>query len=260
MKSFIVDAFCSQPFTGNPAAVVLQSRALDDTDMQRIAAEFNLSETAFLQPLDSAGEHWSLRWFTPLAEVNLCGHATLAAAHALWDQCQIDASCLRFDTRSGELQVSRCGELLSMNFPRCPTAEQPLSAWAESLGLPAVAAAVAGEDLLLELKDERAVRAYLPDMAAIAALPCRGLIVTAAGESVDVVSRFFAPSVGINEDPVTGSAHCALADYWSGKLGKSQLSAEQLSSRGGQLWLALQDDRVELRGRAHTVLSGDLHY
>lgn len=260
MKSFIVDAFCQGPFTGNPAAVVLQSRPLDDSDMQCIAAEFNLSETAFLRPLDAAGEHWSLRWFTPLAEVNLCGHATLAAAHALWDQCHIDAGALRFDTLSGQLQVVRHGDLLSMDFPRCRTAEQSLSAWAERLGAPAVAAAVAGEDLLLELADEAAVQAFVPDYGAIAALPCRGLIVTAAGASVDIVSRFFAPSVGINEDPVTGSAHCALADYWSAKLHKQQLSAAQLSLRGGQLWLSLDGERVELRGRARTVLSGELHY
>ncbi len=260
MKSFIVDAFCDQPFSGNPAAVVLQSRALTDVELQNIAAEFNLSETAFLQPLDAAGERWHLRWFTPQAEVALCGHATLASAHALWDQCQIEADTLVFDTLSGTLRVRRDGEQMEMDFPICTTRARPVEGWPRALSARAIAAAEAGEDLLLELPSEAAVREFVADIPAIAALPARGLIVTAAGDEVDIVSRFFAPAVGIDEDPVTGSAHCALAHYWQAKLGREVLRARQLSRRGGCVDIVVRGERVGLRGRALSVLAGELFY
>jgi predicted PhzF superfamily epimerase YddE/YHI9 len=258
MKSFIVDAFSDQPFSGNPAAVVLQNRQLDDENLQKIAAEFNLSETAFLQPLDSQGECWSLRWFTPKAEVSLCGHATLACAHALWEQCQISAETLRFDTLSGELRVQRCGDSLSMDFPLRVTQSCRFDSWPASLTGGAVAAATAGEDLLLELTDQRAVEKFTADSAAISALNVRGLIVTARGEQHDFVSRFFAPAVGVEEDPVTGSAHCALAHYWQQKLGRDSFNARQISARGGNVGIAIHGERVVLSGSARTVLAGEL--
>ncbi|MGB1456897.1 PhzF family phenazine biosynthesis protein [Spongiibacter marinus] len=258
MKSFIVDAFSDQPFSGNPAAVVLQNRQLDDEYLQKIAAEFNLSETAFLQPLDSQGECWSLRWFTPKAEVSLCGHATLACAHALWEQCQVGAETLRFDTLSGELRVQRRGDGMSMDFPLCVTQSCSYNSWPASLTSGAVAAATAGEDLLLELTDQRAVENFTADSAAISALNVRGLIVTARGEQHDFVSRFFAPAVGIEEDPVTGSAHCALAHYWQQKLGRDTFQARQISARGGNVGIAIHSERVVLSGSARTVLAGEL--
>jgi predicted PhzF superfamily epimerase YddE/YHI9 len=257
VKYFIVDAFGERAYTGNPAAICLASQSLDDAQMQLIAAEFNLSETAFLRPLDDEGANWGLRWFTPSNEVNLCGHATLAAAHALWQHCEIDADCLRFDTRSGELQVRREAGQMAMRFPRIETRVVE-GLWANNLG-DFSAAATAGEDLLIELADEAAVRDYQPDLAKIALLPSRGLIVTAPGEDdCDFVSRFFAPQFGIDEDPVTGSAHCALADYWSKKLGKTEFSARQVSRRGGELGVVLDGDVVILSGRAVSVMAGEL--
>lgn len=257
MKSFIVDAFSDAAFSGNPAAVVLQNRDLDDAVLQGIAAEFNLSETAFLRPQDSEGRRWGLRWFTPKAEVALCGHATLASAHALWEQCQLDAERLYFDTLSGQLIVSRSGDRLEMDFPLCTTEPCGLDGWPASVASRAIGAAKAGEDLLLELASEAELRDFVPDIEAIAALPARGLIVTAPGDQHDFVSRFFAPAVGVNEDPVTGSAHCALAHYWQGKLGREVFAARQISPRGGELSIVIKGQRVVLGGRAVTVLAGE---
>lgn len=258
MKSFIVDAFSDGPYSGNPAAVVLQNRDLDEATLQAIAAEFNLSETAFLRPQSSDGSHWSLRWFTPKAEVALCGHATLASAHALWQQCQIDAESLHFDTLSGELVVRRSGNDLTMDFPLCVTEPCALEGLPQTVASGAIGAATAGEDLLVELASEADLRAFCPDIGAIAKLKARGLIVTAVGDQHDFVSRFFAPAVGVEEDPVTGSAHCALAHYWQGKLGKDQCRARQISARGGEVATHIQGERVLLSGRATTVLAGEL--
>lgn len=265
MKYYLVDAFVTdRPFSGNPAAVCVVDSALSTSWMQSLASEFNLSETAYLEPL--AEGRWGLRWFTPQVEVDLCGHATLAAAHALWESGTSDLAQLEFTTRSGKLSVTRQSPGLAMSFPRIATAPiapaASLSAPAPSLSaiVPGLKHAVsAGDDLLVELADHDAVAGFVPDFAAIAALPCRGLIVTAAGEQCDVVSRFFAPGVGIDEDPVTGSAHCALADYWSPKLGKLRLTAMQLSRRGGAVEMTVSESRVELRGRAVTVASGTVN-
>lgn len=260
MNYYIVDAFSDRCFAGNPAAICLLTEQLTDAELQAIAAEFNLSETAFLQPLDSAGESWGLRWFTPTTEVRLCGHATLAAAHVLWRECEIDADDLGFHTLSGALQVQRKGECYQLRFPLITTRLDD-GLWAAGMAEGIVATATAGEDLLLELNSEQAVADFLPDLVRIAKLPARGLIVTAQAEDErDFVSRFFAPQSGIDEDPVTGSAHCALADYWAKKLGKSRFQAVQLSARGGELGVEIVEQKVLLQGAAVTVMAGQLRY
>ena len=257
MKYFIVDAFCKQKFSGNPAAVCLQEDAMSDAEMQLLAAEFNLSETAYLRLL--ADGRYSLRWFTPTTEVNLCGHASLAAAHVLWQQCALSATPLRFDTRSGELSASLLSDGIALTFPLIETKMLADTSQFASVANSFVAACTAGEDLLIELASAAEIQDFVPNLAAIAALPARGLIITAAadeGSEVDFVSRFFAPAAGINEDPVTGSAHCALAHYWSQKLGREVLLGRQLSARGGELGIAIQGDKVVLSGRAVTVMGG----
>jgi predicted PhzF superfamily epimerase YddE/YHI9 len=265
-QAFIVDAFTHGALRGNPAAIVVLERPVEAVWMQAAAAEFNLSETAFLLPTGEGPESWSLRWFTPTTEVNLCGHATLASAHVIWTHLQSRAEILGFQTRSGELQARRAetpdgGPAVALNFPRCSLEglgldQLPLA----SLQAPVVDARIAGEDLLLVLRDAESLRRYQPDMEVIASLPWRGVIMTAAhdGGDVDFVSRFFAPNVGVPEDPVTGSAHCALTAYWSEQLGKTELTAEQWSERGGRLYLSLQGERVQMIGQARTFLRGQL--
>ncbi|MBD2858004.1 PhzF family phenazine biosynthesis protein [Spongiibacter sp. KMU-158] len=260
MPYYIVDAFSDKPFAGNPAAICLQPAELNEAELQRIAAEFNLSETAFLRPLDEVGEHWSLRWFTPATEVKLCGHATLAAAHILWTECEIDAQQLRFETLSGQLCVRRLGVGYQLQFPLIETVSDQ-GDWAQGLAEEIRGTAVAGEDLLIELPTADQVKSFKAELLRIAQLPSRGLIVTAAGEAgVDFVSRFFAPQFGIDEDPVTGSAHCALAHYWSTKLGKSQFVAVQCSARGGELAVQIEGSLVLIAGNAVTVMAGQLYY
>jgi PhzF family phenazine biosynthesis protein len=263
MQTFhLVNAFSTEPFGGNPAAVL----PLDGLDwpatpwMQGVAAQFNLAETAFalLQPDGSYG----LRWLTPLDEVDLCGHATLATAHALWQTgaLAMDAEAC-FDTRSGRLTCSRLEDgRISMDFPALPVRPVPTPALAlKALGLKAASAFTDGTYLLLELADEAAVRALEPDFGLLSQLDAWGTIVTARGSGeVDFVSRFFAPRKGVPEDPVTGSAHCRLAPYWGAKLGKSRLEARQVSRRGGDLGLEWSGDRVRLLGRAVTIGHGDL--
>lgn len=257
---FVVDAFTDRPFAGNPAAVCLPPEPLPAERMQQRAAEFNLSETSFLQPLEAG--HWQLRWFTPRVEVNLCGHATLAAAHVLWQEYGVSADVLCFHTHAGVLQARRVGQRILLDFPaRLP---QPLAmdiSWQALLGCQPQACFQAGEDVLVALADEAQVRRLAPDLMALARLPLRGLIVTAAsaGGPADFVSRFFAPGVGIDEDPVTGSAHCALAPYWAGRLGRRQLSGYQASVRGGWVDVCWHEDRVELSGTAVTTLRGHCH-
>ena len=259
MRLLQIDAFTDQPFRGNPAAVCLLDRERDTEWMQHVAAEMNLSETAFLLRIDDG---WSLRWFTPAVEVDLCGHATLASAHALWSEKADDASTLRFHTRSGLLTASRDGEWIELDFPA--KREQKVDAPPELLeALGARDAVYVGKnqfDYLVELRSEDDVRALQPDSAALRKLPMRGVIVTSRGANgkYDFVSRFFAPGSGVDEDPVTGSAHSCLAPYWSPRLGKDDFIAYQASKRGGFLRVRLAGDRVKMAGRAVTVLRGEL--
>lgn len=256
-----IDAFTQQPYRGNPAAVCWLTQPLPDAQLQAIAAEMNLSETAFLLADESA---WQLRWFTPTCEVDLCGHATLAAAQALqeWGQAQ-SGETLRFQTRSGLLQAKLSDRGIELDFPVQPP--QPLSEtieFAAAIGVPVLAYCTSPIGYwLLEVESVAQVRELQPDLAAIAQWPCQAVVVTAAaqeGDDGDFVSRFFAPRLGIAEDPVTGSAHCLLAPYWQTKLGRDRLQAQQLSARGGELEVEVQGDRVILRGYAVTVLQGAL--
>lgn len=250
---FQVDAFASRVFEGNPAAVCPLPHWLDDAVMQAIAAENNLSETAFFVP---AGEGFGLRWFTPVAEVDLCGHATLASAHVLFDHLGFADRKIRFDTRSGELTVQRLGARLEMDFPaRPPTARALPEGLAEALGATPIEV-LAAEDYVAVFGDEAALRALTPDMGRLAQLPLRGVCVTAPGDNHDFVSRFFAPALGVPEDPVTGSAHCELAPYWAGRLGRTTLRARQVSRRGGDVGCEVRGERVLLSGTAVTFMEG----
>lgn len=252
-----VDAFASAVFSGNPAAVCMLDAWLDDRTLQAIAEENNLSETAFLVGIGSGFE---LRWFTPTTEVALCGHATLASAHVLFCCRACPDDCVRFATRrSGELGVVRRGDLLEMDFPSRPAraCETP-AGLAEALGVAPVQVLESAEDLLVVLDSEHAVAGVRPDFAALQRIQCRGVIVTARGGACDFVSRFFAPRFGINEDPVTGSAHCVLIPYWSGVLGKNKLHALQISRRGGELFCADAGDRVKIAGKAALYMEGTI--
>lgn len=253
---YIVDAFTDRRFHGNPAAVCPLNAWLPDHLLQQIAAENNLAETAFLVP---EGAGWQLRWFTPSVEVDLCGHATLASAFVL-AQAQPGQLEFRFATRSGELLVTRQDALFVLDFPvRQLQPEPTLRADAEHvLGVPVSALTRAARTLIAELASETAVRSLQPDFHAILALDCVGLIVTARGETCDFVSRFFAPKVGIDEDPVTGSAHCGLVPYWADKLGKTTLLARQVSARGGELQCELAGARVKMGGNAVLYLKGSI--
>ncbi|TDC97840.1 PhzF family phenazine biosynthesis isomerase [Actinomadura sp. 7K507] len=269
MRMLVVDAFTDRPFAGNPAGVCLLQEAADPGWMQRVAAEMKHSETAFVRPV--AGDRdadFELRWFTPLVEVALCGHATLGAAHALYSTGTVAAGRpIRFRTlQSGVLTVTQDeAGVLSMDFPACPAepADVP-EGLAEALGARVTAAGRnVQNDLLVELAGEADVRGLDPDMRAVAAIDARGVIVTAAadqGGDHDFVSRFLAPRVlpGDGEDPVTGSAHCALAPYWAERLGRDTMTGFQASPRGGLVRVAVRGDRVVLSGTAVTVLDGDL--
>lgn len=255
IKQYQVDAFAARVFEGNPAAVCPLDAWLDDSLLQAIAAENNLSETAFFVP---EGDGFRLRWFTPVTEVDLCGHATLATAHVLYDALGYEAACIRFETRSGTLTVERTGDLLSMDFPAsraaAVTAPEELVA-----GLGQVPTEVrAAEDYVAVYESEEQVRAITPDHERLRQLGLRGVVVTAPGVEVDFVSRFFAPKYGIPEDPVTGSAHCILAPYWQVRLNKNPLAARQVSSRGGEVRCEVRGDRVILGGRAVTFMVGEI--
>ncbi|MEW9681913.1 PhzF family phenazine biosynthesis protein [Pseudomonas sp. TE50-2] len=250
-----VDAFSDRPFAGNPAMVYHLEQWLDDALMQQIAAEHNLAETAFVV---AEGEGYRIRWFTPATEVPLCGHATLASAHVLFEVYGEQKPRLDFQSLSGPLSVNRDGRHLWLDFPRIDA--QPLTepvAVAEALGCE-VQEIYQAKELLVVLASEQAVRACTPDMVALAKLPGLGVIVTAPGEEHDFVSRYFAPSIGIPEDPVTGSVHCSLIPYWATRLGKSQLHAFQRSARGGELFCRLEGERVKIGGQARLVASGTL--
>lgn len=254
-----VDAFAHGPFTGNPAAVVFLMGPKPDHWLQAFAMEMNLSETAFFMRRDDG---YSLRWFTPTAEVDLCGHATLAAAHVLWEtEFAMPEEELRFSTRSGMLRARKDGEWIALDFPEEPaTAAKAPKELAKALGAKLVWTGQNRMDWLVEVEDEATLRALAPDMAALKAMGGRGVIVTAAAADGDgpyhFVSRFFGPAVGVDEDPVTGSAHCALAPYWGAKLDRSALVGFQASPRGGVVKVRLRAGRVELRGRAVTVFQG----
>ncbi len=252
---FQIDAFATKPFTGNPAAVCPLERWLDDDLLLRIAAENNLSETAFFV---KEGSGYRLRWFTPTTEVDLCGHATLATAFVMSRELGISANPLVFQTRSGELQVTGADSTFTLNFPAqppkaCATPPTLLSA----LGTSAVEV-TRSEDYVVLVESEAIVRDLRPNLHALKQIPSRGFIVTAPGSKFDFVSRWFGPNVGVDEDPVTGSAHCALAPYWGARLGKRSLRAAQLSARGGELLCELEGERVLITGSAVKYMSGTI--
>lgn len=250
-----VDAFSERPFSGNPAMVYRLDAWLADELMQKIAAEHNLVETAFLV---REGQGWHIRWFTPTTEVPLCGHATLASAHVLFEVYQEQVEQLDFISKSGPLSVSKEGDRLWLDFPAMVPSEVGVTLDVErALGLEVVDV-LGSNELFVVLESEQAVLDCKPDMAALAKLPWPGAIVTARGSRHDFVSRYFAPAIGIDEDPVTGSTHCSLIPYWSRRLGKTSLTAYQCSARGGELFCRLEGDRVKIGGNATLVASGKL--
>jgi PhzF family phenazine biosynthesis protein len=256
-----VDAFTDRPFAGNPAAVCVLDQPVPDEWMAAVAAEMNLSETAFLLRREDG---WSLRWFTPAVEVDLCGHATLASAHVLWEERLDGAGRLRFHTRSGELAARRADDGIILDFPATPAEPGPAPAGLlEALclvGDDVVATGRSRWDWLVQVRTAATVRSLAPDQAALAQVDARGVMVTAAGDDGvhDFVSRWFGPRVGVAEDPVTGSAHCTLGPWWAGLMQRSLLRGYQASARGGSVGVRLVGDRVELTGRAVTVLRGEL--
>ncbi|MEV1069594.1 PhzF family phenazine biosynthesis protein [Streptomyces sp. NPDC050263] len=267
MQIRIVDAFTDRPFAGNPAGVLLLDAFPDDDRLQNVALEVNHAETAFAHPLPAGGEaDWALRWFTPAAEVDMCGHATLATAHVL-HTTGAHAGPVRFATRSGVLVATPAADgSITLDFPTAPLTKAEIPAGvAEALGAEPLTCFDTGPrvgDLLVELADERTVHALRPDRKALAACSGRGVIATARAENPDLgydfVSRCFFPNVGIDEDPVTGSAHTALAPYWSERLGRTALTGLQASPRAGRVRTELRGDRTLLSGRAVTVIEGEL--
>jgi PhzF family phenazine biosynthesis protein len=254
-----VDAFTDVPFAGNPAAVCLLPSPRDERWMQNVAREMNLSETAVLV---RQADGFDLRWFTPAVEVALCGHATLASAHVLWEEMHLaGAPQARFHTKSGLLTADRAGEWIELDFPaKREEATAAPAGLAEALGTTPVYVGRNQFDYLVEVDSEETLRSLKPDHAALAALPVRGVIVTSRGAAggYDFVSRFFAPGSGVAEDPVTGSAHCALGPFWQTRLGKNTFTAYQASARGGVVRVGVVGDRVKLGGKAVTVLRGEL--
>jgi len=255
LKQYQVDAFASRVFEGNPAAVCPLSAWLGDDVLQAIAEENNLSETAFFVP---TGNGFHLRWFTPVAEVDLCGHATLASAHVLFDILGYPKPAVEFETRSGTLVVEKKQGDLAMDFPSIPPKPcSPPKALIDGLGEHPTEI-LAADDYIAVFDSEATVRALTPNFTVLAELDLRGVAVTAPGLNVDFVSRFFAPKFGIQEDPVTGSAHCELAPYWSVKLEKFTLQARQVSKRGGDVQCELRGDRVTLIGKAKTFMMAEI--
>ena len=259
LQIFQVDAFTDKPFSGNPAAVCMLSEPRDDGWMQNVAREMNLSETAFLLKQEDG---FSLRWFTPALEVDLCGHATLASAHILSELGLLaPGGQARFHTRSGLLIAEREGDKIRLDFPATPDEPaEPPPGLTEALGVEPMYVGRSMYDYLLEVASEEVVRNLAPDFALLKAVPIRGTMVTskAASPEYDFVSRFFAPYAGINEDPVTGSSHCCLGPFWSRRLGKNTFVARQISERGGVIGVQVAGERVYLRGQATTVLRGEL--
>jgi PhzF family phenazine biosynthesis protein len=254
---FLVDAFTARAFAGNPAAVCLLDAARPDDWMQALASEMNLSETAFLLP---EGDGFRLRWFTPKVEVDLCGHATLASAHVLWSESRHQRDqAIRFHTRSGLLTAAHDDGFIVLDFPAVraePVTEDP--GLAQALGTRLLYLGRNGMDYLVEVADEATLRSLTPDFVRLAQMPVRGVIVTAASKDYDFVSRFFAPRVGVPEDPVTGSAHCALGPFWAARLGTNELRGYQASARGGEVNVTVRGERVLLAGHAVTVVRGEV--
>jgi len=254
-----VDAFTDRPFAGNPAAVCVLAEPRPDAWMRDVAREMNLSETAFLHPEDGG---FRLRWFTPAVEVALCGHATVASAHVLWEDGHLPAGQqARFHTLSGRLLADRRGEWIELDFPaKIATAVEPPRAMLAALGVEAISVSQNEFDYLVEVASEEQVRAAAPDFTALKKVGARGIIVTARASSAgyDFVSRFFAPGSGIDEDPVTGSSHCALGPHWAARLGKTKFTAYQASARGGTVRVRVNGERVILGGQAVTVMRAEL--
>jgi PhzF family phenazine biosynthesis protein len=262
IKCWQVDAFTDRPFAGNPAAVCWLENEADPKWMQAVAAEMNLSETTFVRRLDEkSGNDFALRWFTPVVEVDLCGHATLATAHALWTADYASrGKPICFHTRSGVLPCVQDDNFIELDFPATPVQEAvPTEPVAAALGIEPVFVGKSKYYMLAVVESADVVRSLRPDFGKVGELPTKGLIVTARADDsrFDFVSRFFAPTLGVNEDPVCGSAHCCLAPYWAERLGKNALMAHQVSARGGILRLRLNGDRVILGGQAVTVWEGE---
>lgn len=256
LQIYQADAFASELFKGNPAAVVPLTEWFSDETMQQIAAENNLSETAFFIP---EGDHFHIRWFTPKAEVNLCGHATLATAHILFNELNFAGKYIDFNSRSGMLTVSKINDKLQLDFPAdFVQAVEAVPVFAEAFGVHPLATFKGRTDFLLLFDSEETIRKFQPDISLLLSTNARGIIVTAKGNEVDFASRFFAPAVGVNEDPVTGSAHTSLVPFWAKRLNKTEMTALQLSERGGQLWCKLEGERVLIAGKAVTYLRGEI--
>ncbi len=256
----VVDAFTDRPFTGNPAAVCLLDRAVDEEWMRLVAREMNLSETAFLIP---EGDGFRLRWLSPTVEVDLCGHATLASSHVLWDESHVPTDQeIIFFTRSGELRSRRSADLIELDFPADSVEldQELITPLQSALGATILEAGRGRFDLMAQVEDESTLRSLMPDFPALARFTARGMIVTSRSDSsrYDFVSRFFAPAAGIDEDPVTGSAHCALATYWGSRLDKTKMTGYQASARGGEVQVEQRDDRVILGGKAVTCWRGEI--
>lgn len=258
MKFWTVDAFTNQPFKGNPAAICVIDHFLDATLMQKIATEINLSETAFL--VSKPNGHFDIRWFTPSIEVDLCGHATLAAAHILWHEFKIDKDTLYFDSLSGILMATQQSNKITLDFPAYGSEPMAIpDGLTQALGIAPVCVSKAFDDCIIELSSAEEVVNLKPNISKLNNIDCRGIIVTAeakADSEYDFVSRFFAPRVGVQEDPVTGSAHCKLAPYWSKRLKKNDFLAYQASKRGGIIEVRFESSRVYLTGEAVTIFEG----
>jgi PhzF family phenazine biosynthesis protein len=252
------DAFTSQLFGGNPAAICPLTEWLPDEMMQKIAVENNLAETAFFV---KTGDSFMLRWFTPEYEIDLCGHATLATAHILFTELGYEGNSLHFETvKAGVLTVTRNGDKYTMDFPsRPPIHIETPNGLVEALGGQQPLSVLRSRDFFLEYESEEIIRDIAPDFYALSKMDTVGVIVTAPGKDVDFVSRFFAPGAGVPEDPVTGSAHCNLIPYWAKKLGKNKLHAYQISQRKGELWCELKGERVLMSGNAVTYLKGEIY-
>ncbi len=257
---YTVDAFADRPFAGNPAGVCLLDAPREAEWMQSIAAEMNLSETAFVSP--HAGDGFDLRWFTPTVEVDLCGHATLASAHVLWESATLGPKvAARFHTKSGVLTATRRSGGIELDFPaKAVEKSEPVPGLVEALGVKPAFIGRNAFDYFVEVAEESDVRNARPDHGKLGAIKVRGVILTSrpanADKGIDFVSRFFAPGSGVAEDPVTGSAHCALAPYWAAKLGRNEMTGHQISARGGIVHVRVEGDRVMLGGNAVTVMKG----
>lgn len=254
---FEIHSFTKEIYHGNPAGVCPLDQWIDDESMQRIAAENKLSETAFFVPRD---DHYELRWFTPKVEVDLCGHATLATAYVLFDHLGQEGDTIVFQTKSGELTVRKDGEFMIMDFPSRPAVTTDIpDHMITGLGRN-VDKVFKSRDYMVVLESEQEVRELSPNFSELELIDCTGIIVTAPGDEVDFVSRFFAPKVGVPEDPVTGSAHSTLTPYWAERLGKERLTARQVSDRGGELWCHQAGDRVQIAGHAVLYVKGFLNW